>query len=83
MCLILFAFQSHPGYKLILAANRDEFYHRPTVPAAWWKEPPFIKTPEYGTRSSTVLLVDNNNHVTFAERNFVPPAENHYRFKLI
>lgn len=28
----------------------------------------FIKTPNYGTRSSTVVLVDRSNHVLFAER---------------
>lgn len=38
MCLILFAYQVHPDYPLIMAANRDEFYERPTAPAAFWKE---------------------------------------------
>ena len=33
--------------------------------------PLFIKTPEYGTRSSTVLLVDKQNHVTFVERTYL------------
>lgn len=28
----------------------------------------FIKSPEYGSRSSTVILVDHNNHVQFVER---------------
>lgn len=40
MCLILLAFKSHPRYKLILAANRDEYYDRPTVKASFWKEAP-------------------------------------------
>lgn len=42
MCLILFAFQSHPRYKFILAANRDEYYRRPSAPAHWWQEAPFL-----------------------------------------
>lgn len=42
MCLIIFAFQTHPRYKLILAANRDEYYHRPTAPAGWWREARFL-----------------------------------------
>lgn len=42
MCLIIFAFQTHPRYKLILAANRDEYYHRPTSPASWWEEARFL-----------------------------------------
>ncbi len=36
MCLILFAWQSHPDYPLVVAANRDEFYARRSRPAAWW-----------------------------------------------
>ncbi|MEM7297575.1 MAG: NRDE family protein [Bacteroidota bacterium] len=38
MCLIAFAYKSHPKYKLILAANRDEFYTRPTAIAHWWED---------------------------------------------
>lgn len=38
MCLILFAHDMHPHYRLILAANRDEFYARPTRPAQFWYE---------------------------------------------
>lgn len=42
MCLIVFAFETHPNYKLILAANRDEFYERPTTVADWWEDLPSI-----------------------------------------
>lgn len=42
MCLILFAHNVHPKYKLIVAANRDEFYARPTKPADYWEENPDI-----------------------------------------
>lgn len=42
MCLIVFAYKTHPRYELILAANRDEFYSRPTAPAAFWKDAPEI-----------------------------------------
>jgi uncharacterized protein with NRDE domain len=38
MCLILFAWNSHPNYSLVVAANRDEFYARPTKPLNWWEE---------------------------------------------
>lgn len=38
MCLITFAFNVHPKYKFILAANRDEFYARPTSTAGWWQD---------------------------------------------
>lgn len=42
MCLILFAYQQHPQYKLIVAANRDEFYGRPTLPIHYWEDQPDI-----------------------------------------
>ncbi|MFZ7943319.1 NRDE family protein [Neobacillus sp. 19] len=42
MCLILFAYQAHPIYKLIVAANRDEFHQRPTAPAQFWMDQPEI-----------------------------------------
>lgn len=35
MCLILFAWQAHPDYQLVVASNRDEVYARPTEPLAW------------------------------------------------
>lgn len=38
MCLILFAYRQHPDYPLILIANRDEYYARPTRDAHWWDE---------------------------------------------
>jgi uncharacterized protein with NRDE domain len=36
MCLILFALDAHPAYKLVLAANRDEFTARPAHIAHYW-----------------------------------------------
>ncbi len=36
MCLIMIAYRTHPKYKLVVAANRDEYYERPTAPAGWW-----------------------------------------------
>ena len=42
MCLILFSYRQHPSFQLILAANRDEFYNRPTEPLAFWKDEPDI-----------------------------------------
>lgn len=38
MCLIAFALNEHPDYPLILVANRDEFYERPTTYADFWKD---------------------------------------------
>lgn len=38
MCLIFFALNRLHGYKLLLAANRDEYYSRPAERAHLWKE---------------------------------------------
>ncbi len=38
MCLVVFAWQAHPQYRLILAANRDESHRRPTQDAHWWPD---------------------------------------------
>nr|WP_269460012.1 NRDE family protein [Polynucleobacter necessarius] len=42
MCLILFAWNSHPDYSLVVAANRDEFYERDTEGIAYWPEHPHV-----------------------------------------
>jgi uncharacterized protein with NRDE domain len=42
MCLIVFAYNVHPSYRLILAANRDEFYERPSAPADFWEGQPQV-----------------------------------------
>ena len=42
MCLILFAYKVHPSYNLILAANRDEFYERPSSPADFREDAPQV-----------------------------------------
>ena len=36
MCLVAFAWDPSAANRFVLAANRDEFYARPSVPAGWW-----------------------------------------------
>lgn len=38
MCLVLFAYNVCETYPLVLAANRDEFYNRPTAPMQFWDD---------------------------------------------
>jgi uncharacterized protein with NRDE domain len=40
MCLISIAYNSHPDYPLLVAANRDEYHQRPTATAQFWSEYP-------------------------------------------
>lgn len=42
MCLIAFAWRSHPRYSLVVAANRDEFHARSTAPAGFWRDAPHV-----------------------------------------
>lgn len=38
MCLIAAAINRNPDFPLIIAANRDEFYDRPTAPVGFWED---------------------------------------------
>ncbi|MFL5540696.1 MAG: NRDE family protein, partial [Longimicrobiaceae bacterium] len=40
MCLVLLAWEKHPRWRLVAAANRDEFHARPTAAADWWPDAP-------------------------------------------
>lgn len=40
MCLLVLAYRVHPIYQLTVAANRDEFFLRPTAAADFWSERP-------------------------------------------
>jgi uncharacterized protein with NRDE domain len=42
MCLILLSYDVHPVYRMVLAANRDEYYSRPTAPIAFHDDSPEI-----------------------------------------
>jgi uncharacterized protein with NRDE domain len=39
VCLLVLAWQAHPRYRLVVAANRDEFHDRPAAPLAKWPPP--------------------------------------------
>ena len=42
VCLLLVAHDCCPGYRLVVAANRDEFHARPTAPADYWEDLPTL-----------------------------------------
>ena len=39
MCLLVLAWQAHARYRLVVAANRDEYHERPAAPLAKWPPP--------------------------------------------
>jgi uncharacterized protein with NRDE domain len=53
MCLVFISINNHPDYKLIVAANRDEFYERKTLPAHFWEDHPHIVGGHDGEASGT------------------------------
>ena len=42
MCLIVFAWRPGHAQPLVMAANRDEFYDRPTQPLGFWQDAPQV-----------------------------------------
>jgi uncharacterized protein with NRDE domain len=42
MCLLVFAWKAHPRYRLVMAANRDEFHDRPAAALGAWQDEPGI-----------------------------------------
>ena len=42
MCLIVFAWEAHPDYRMVLAGNRDEFHGRPAQALHWWPDRPGV-----------------------------------------
>ncbi len=73
MCLILFGYKVSKKYPLVLAANRDEFYQRPTAPMHLWKNTPGILAGKDLEQGGTWFGVHKNG--TFAAlTNYRDPA---------
>lgn len=72
MCLILFAYRLTPGQPLIVAANRDEFYARPSVAAHWWEDAPGLLAGRDLQAGGTWLGVQANGRFA-AVTNFTDP----------
>ena len=73
MCLILFSYLTHPDYRLVLAANRDEFYDRPTSALACWSDHPEVLAGRDLKGSGTWLGVSRNGRIA-ALTNYRDPA---------
>src|SRR5690606_41994525 len=42
ICLIAFAWEAHPRWRLLLAGNRDEMHARPSAALSRWDDLPII-----------------------------------------
>lgn len=72
MCLIFIAVDYHPEYRLLIAANRDEFYSRPTGGAEFWKGSDILAGQDL-LQSGTWLGITLSGHFG-ALTNFRDPA---------
>lgn len=63
MCLILLGYEVHPEYRLILAANRDEYHDRPTAPAGFRNDAPELLAGRDLTHGGTWLGITRSGRV--------------------
>lgn len=63
MCLIVFAWKLIPQCPLVLAANRDEFFERPTRPAGWWDDHPDVYAGRDLQAGGTWLGIDRRGRI--------------------
>ena len=75
MCLILVAWRTHPDYPLVVAANRDEFFARPTAAAAFWTDAPQVLAGRDLEAGGTWMGVTRSGRFA-ALTNFRDPAQN-------
>jgi len=61
MCLLVLAWQVHPRYRLVVAANRDEFHERPTAAMAKWPPPDDIIAGRDLRAGGTWLAMDGRS----------------------
>jgi uncharacterized protein with NRDE domain len=63
MCLIAFAWRKHPRYRLVLAANRDEFHARATAAAQAHEDAPHVHGGRDLIKGGSWLLVSELDRV--------------------
>ena len=74
MCLIIFAWHLMPATPLVAAANRDEFYERPSQAANWWTDHPHIYAGRDLQEGGTWMGVTRNSRFA-AITNIRAPSE--------
>lgn len=75
MCLILIAWRVDPGYPCVVAANRDEFFSRPSATLAFWDDQPQVLAGRDLRAGGTWMGVHRNGRFA-ALTNYREP-ENH------
>lgn len=73
MCLIFVSINYHPAYKMIIAANRDEFYQRKTAAANFWNDNPAILGGRDLEAAGTWMAMNKNGKISMVT-NYRDPA---------
>lgn len=75
MCLVAFAWNVHPRWRLVLAGNRDEFHARPTAPLATWEDHRIMAGRDLKSGGTWVGLGPNGRVAVITNvRDGLPPA---------
>lgn len=78
MCLIILAWRPRDNLPLVVAANRDEFHARPSVPAHFWPEQPSLLAGRDLSAGGTWMGVTREGRFA-ALTNFRDPARSQPR----
>ncbi len=63
MCILFVALGQHKDFPLIIAANRDEFFHRPSAGLHYWEDYPNILAGRDMLAGGSWLGVNYNNRI--------------------
>lgn len=74
MCLLLLSWQPEAAQRLVVLANRDEFYDRPTRQANFWSDVPGLLAGRDERGGGTWLGIDRNGRFA-AVTNFRSPQD--------
>lgn len=75
MCILFIAIKQHPKYPLIIAANRDEFYARPTAVSKFWSDYPDVLAGRDKQSGGTWMGINTQGYLA-ALTNFRDPKLN-------
>lgn len=79
MCLIALAWQPSPSLRLLVAANRDEFHARPSLPLDAWSDAPGLLAGRDGTALGTWLGVSTRGRLAAVTNVRLPALEDQKR----
>lgn len=74
MCLIAFSWRADPRYRLVVVANRDEYFRRAAAPAAFWADYPHVLAGRDLEAGGTWLGITRDGRFA-ALTNYRDPAE--------